>query len=269
MTRTTITHTLATVAIFAVTLSAADAADDNTFLAASRSGDVAQVQSLLADGANVNATDASGNTALHFAAAFGFSEIAQTLVAAGADVDARGRIDNTPLHLAAQEGHSDVAALLIDNGADVYAANEFGGTAVAFASGWGHFDIADQVERASQPTVPVSPLVWFVIATAIGAAFVGFAVVSTSRSSSTVRVSHLRAVVARTSAATLSRINATFHTPFRSNSMTRNTQDLREFGLIHGLTAALVVVVFLVGAMSESQRGASSIPTPVSLSETY
>ena len=248
MTRTTITHTLATVAIFAVTLSAADAADNNTFLAASRSGDVAQVQSLLADGADVNATDASGNTALHFAAAFGFSDIALTLVAAGADVDARGRIDNTPLHLAAQEGHSDVAALLIDNGADVNAANEFGGTAIAFASGWGHFDIADQVEQASPPVAPVGPSVWFVVIAAAATIFVGFAFISTRRNSIS---------------------TYTFSNPLRSNAMTRIRQDLSEFGLIHGLTVALVVVVFLVGAMSELQRGALSSGTPVSYSTPY
>ena len=247
MTRT-ITHTLTAAAIFLTTLTAADAADHEAFLAAARSGDVAQVQSLLADGADVNTSDAAGNTALHYAAAFGFSDIARTLVAAGADLDARGRIDNTPLHLAAQEGHTDVASLLIDSGADVDAKNEFGGTAVAFASGWGHFDIADQVEHASQPIAPVGPSVWFVVIAAAATAFVGFAFVSTKRNSIS---------------------SYTFSNPLRSNAMARIRQDLSEFGLIHGLTVALVVVVFLVGAMSEFQRGSISTLTPVSSSQQY
>ena len=165
MTRTTITQALTAAAIFFATLTTADAGDD--FLAAARSGDVAQVQTLLADGADVEVRDASGNSALHYAAAFGYTEMAQTLVAAGADVDARGRIDNTPLHLAAQEGHSDVATLLIDNGADLSATNEFGGTAGTFASGWGHFDIAQQVAHDSN-----RPSVWFAIATVAAIAIV-------------------------------------------------------------------------------------------------
>ena len=246
MTRT-ITHTLTAAAIFLTTLTAADAADHEAFLAAARTGDVAQVQSLLADGADVNASDAAGNTALHYAAAFGYTELTETLVTAGADVDARGRIDNTPLHLAAQEGHTDVASLLIDSGADVDATNEFGGTAVAFASGWGHFDIAEQVEHASQPIAPVTPSVWFVIIAAAATALVGFAFVSKRNSISTY----------------------TFSNPLRSNAMTRIKQDLSEFGLIHGLTVALVVVVFLVGAMSDFQRGSFSTLTPVSSSQQY
>jgi hypothetical protein len=243
MTRT-ITHTLTAAAIFLTTLTAADAADHEAFLAAAYSGDVAQVQSLLADGADVNTSDAADNTALHYAAAFGYTELTETLVTAGADVDARGRIDNTPLHLAAQEGHTDVASLLIDSGADVDAKNEFGGT--AFASGWGHFDIAEQIEHASQPIAPLGPSVWFVIIAAAATALVGFAFVSTKRNSIS---------------------TYPFSNPLRSNAMTRIKQDLSEFGFIHGLTVALVV--FLVGAMGDFQRGSFSTLTTVSSSQQY
>ena len=160
MTRTTITQTLTAAAIFFTALTAAEADDTDNFLAAARSGDVAQVQSLLAGGSDVNARDDSGNTALHYTAAFGYTEMAQILVDAGADVDAPGRIANTPLHLASQEGHSDIAAILIDRGADLNAENEFGGTALAFASGWGHRDIVDQLQLVSQPSA-VGFSVWF------------------------------------------------------------------------------------------------------------
>ena len=116
MTRTTITQKLTAAAIFFTALTAANANDSDTFLAAARSGDVAQVERLLAGGSHANARDNSGNTALHYAAAFGYAEMAQILVDAGADVDAPGRIGNTPLHLASQEGHSNIAAILIDHG---------------------------------------------------------------------------------------------------------------------------------------------------------
>ena len=64
MTRTTITQKLTAAAIFFTALTAADANDTDTFLDAARSGDVAQAQSLLAGGFDVNARDDSGNTAL-------------------------------------------------------------------------------------------------------------------------------------------------------------------------------------------------------------
>ena len=68
----TLTHTLTAAAIFLTTLTAADAADHEAFLAAARSGDVAQVQSLLVDGADVNTSNAAGNTALHYACCLRF-----------------------------------------------------------------------------------------------------------------------------------------------------------------------------------------------------
>ena len=163
MTRTTMTNSLISIAMFAAALSA-DAADLNgDFLTAACSGDVAQVQQLLADGADVNVRDTSGNAAIHYAAALGFDDVAQILVDAGADIDARGRIDNTPLHMAAQENHASVAAILISHGADVNAENEFGGTALVFATGWGHQDIVDQLQQASQPLYAFSSSVWFVV----------------------------------------------------------------------------------------------------------
>ncbi len=132
MPQTTIINTLRAIAILASTLTAADGADHGTFLTASRAGDVAQVQALLADGAEVNAPDDSGNTAIHYATAYGYSEVVQILADAGADVE-----------------------------------NEFGGTAFAFASGWGHQEIVDQIQHASPSSYAFGFPVWFALLVAV------------------------------------------------------------------------------------------------------
>ena len=80
---------------------------------------IAQVQSLLEQGANSDARDANANTALHFAASFGYTEIAQ---------------------------------LLVDAGADAHAINDFNATPIKSAMGWGHRDIVEILRSTDEPT---------------------------------------------------------------------------------------------------------------------
>lgn len=129
----------------------AEAADlGDLLLSSAMSGNAAQVESLLRQGADADTRDQRGATALICAAAYGHTDIAEMLVGAGADVNARGPIGNTALIIAAQEGHGDIASLLIDGGADVAARNNYGGTAISLATGWGHRDIATRLSDAAQ-----------------------------------------------------------------------------------------------------------------------
>ena len=86
---------------------------------AARRGDLAQVRTLLQEGADVNAPSGDGMTALHWAAQRGDAEMGATLLVAGARTSAGTRIGRyTPLHLAARAGHAEIVALLVEAGAD-------------------------------------------------------------------------------------------------------------------------------------------------------
>jgi ankyrin repeat protein len=68
----------------------------------------AELEELLAAGADVAAVSPAGDTALHWAAYRGTLPAAQALLEAGADVDAAGECGNRPLHLAATAKHHKV-----------------------------------------------------------------------------------------------------------------------------------------------------------------
>lgn len=95
---------------------------DLMLIRAARSGDVKQVQALLAQGANANASDRDGTTALMFAAQQGYTEIVKVLCDRGADLNLRRKLYGiTALMLAAANHRVDALELLLAKGADVNA----------------------------------------------------------------------------------------------------------------------------------------------------
>ncbi len=94
------------------------AADPADLRMAAGKGDMAKVQTLLAQGVNVNAAASWGGTALHEAAANGHTAVAQLLIAHGADIDAFSTgVVATPLQLAARRGHMATVEALVACGA--------------------------------------------------------------------------------------------------------------------------------------------------------
>ena len=122
---------------FLVLAVSAHAADRPPLHEAARKGDKAEVEALLAKGADVNAKDKSGNTPLHVASENGKKDIAELLLDKGADVNARGEYGKTPLHSPSGNDKKDIVELLLAKGADVNAKATDGRTPLHWAASFG------------------------------------------------------------------------------------------------------------------------------------
>ena len=157
---------------------------------AAKAGDIAQIELLLSQGADINQSGLA--TPLYFAINTEHAEAATLLIERGADVNkqstwgaplhaasARGMIDVvallldrgadpnvrwqelTPLHIAARNGRLEVVRLLLDRGADINAATRLDEPALHFAILFEHQDVADLLrERGTKapPVEDVAPL---------------------------------------------------------------------------------------------------------------
>ena len=102
--------------------------------AAAWKGDVAQIQSLIAAGANVNAASGFGTTPLHSAAVNNQLEAVKVLIQQGARVEARDGLGRTPLFAALEIGaNRPVIEALLAAGAAVDAKDNNGKTPVDIA----------------------------------------------------------------------------------------------------------------------------------------
>jgi ankyrin repeat protein len=107
---------------------------NDQLLQAADKGNVAAVQQLLGQGANIEARqEVSGGTALIRASMMGYIAVVRLLLAKGANIEARDKNGDTALTLAAMMGLDDVVKLLLDRGANMDAKNNNGQTALAMA----------------------------------------------------------------------------------------------------------------------------------------
>ena len=84
---------------------------------AAKNGDVAEIERLLATGADVNEPGGLG-APLHWAAMNGHTNVVELLAANGADLEAKSSMLGTPLHAAARFERVDAAEALLSAGAD-------------------------------------------------------------------------------------------------------------------------------------------------------
>lgn len=117
-------------------------AQDPALLRAVEANNLAEVQRLIAAGADVNYAKSgilAGWTALHFAAVYGLTEIIHALILAGADTDLRNRDGETPLEVATA-GRNSGAARAIRTGIE-----RRGGSAPAQAGGYCGLPVDERV----------------------------------------------------------------------------------------------------------------------------
>jgi len=98
--------------------------DLTSLQAASMNGRVAAIVELVRAGAHVNAKSYHGVTSLMFAAVSGHTAAMDALIAAGADMNALDVDRHTALHMASIRGHVDAVRLLLDSGARVDVRNK-------------------------------------------------------------------------------------------------------------------------------------------------
>jgi ankyrin repeat protein len=111
--------------------------------------DLARVEALIAEGADVNASQGDGMTALHWAARHGSAPMTEMLLDAGAEMESTTRLGTyTPLHMAAELGRADVVDLLVAAGADVTAVTSTGVTPLHFAAGAGNVRTIERLVAA-------------------------------------------------------------------------------------------------------------------------
>ncbi|XP_064643188.1 uncharacterized protein LOC135497311 [Lineus longissimus] len=123
--------------------------NNEQLLRQSRFGSVSALQSLVKDGADVNAKDkVSDQTALMYSTANGNSDVTSYLVEAGADVNARDNTGQSALMIAAQVGYSDIAKCLVEAGADVNAQDIYNKSALWLSAWYGHIDIVGYLIEA-------------------------------------------------------------------------------------------------------------------------
>lgn len=108
---------------------------------------------LIEHGADVNAPSTWG-APLHAAAARGMTDIVALLLDRGADPNVRWQ-ELTPLHIAARSGWIEVVRLLLDRGADINASSRMDEPALHLAIIFGHQDVADLLRERGTRAPPV------------------------------------------------------------------------------------------------------------------
>lgn len=90
------------------------AARNEALREAAKTGDVATLSSLIAQGVNINQRDASGATALHYATSCGHDEaVAVLLACVNVNVNAANEEGYSPLHLACRRGYHQIVGILL------------------------------------------------------------------------------------------------------------------------------------------------------------
>jgi hypothetical protein len=127
----------------------ADGEQRTPLILAAYNGYTPIVEFLYEKGADVNAVDHDGMTALMYAAKRSFNETAAFLLSKGAEVNLRNRKKGlTALMLAAAWGNTELVQMLLDKGADPAIHDFFGVTAAGHAEKMSHTDVVKMLSAA-------------------------------------------------------------------------------------------------------------------------
>ena len=119
---------------------------DTTLVDAVQRRDVAEINTLLAQDADVNEPQPDGTTAMHWAAHHGDVDLLSRLIAAGGDVQTMNRYGVTPIWQAASNGHTAGVEALLRDGADPNTARgDSGETILMIAARSGHVDVLQRL----------------------------------------------------------------------------------------------------------------------------
>ena len=155
--------------VLALVLAATVAAAADRLFDAVAAGDVAAVQSALANGASVDSRASDQATPLMAAALAHQTVIVEALLGKGANVMARNSGGFTPLHAAAYAGSVPITKLLLDRGAVLDDAdNKAGVTPLMVAGEENHADVAELlITQGADPRhpeihgyLPISRALW-------------------------------------------------------------------------------------------------------------
>ena len=113
---------------------------DQALIGVAGKGDLAAVERLIREGANVAARDSRGRTALLAATHGNHVPVARALIAAGADVNAKDDIQDSAFLYAGAEGRIDILKMTLPT-ADLGSTNRYGGTALIPAAHHGHAEV--------------------------------------------------------------------------------------------------------------------------------
>ncbi len=124
---------------------AAEAAGNESLVAAAKKADRAALRALLERGAKVDAAEGDGTTALHWASYRDDVESADLLIRAGANVNAANDLGTTPLWIAGLNGSAAMTRRLLQAGANPNLALLAGETPVMVASRSGDPSVVEQL----------------------------------------------------------------------------------------------------------------------------
>jgi beta-lactamase regulating signal transducer with metallopeptidase domain len=130
---------------------------DRALLEAVETGDLEEVNEIIAAGANVNAAIHGDGSALIVAAKKADMRLVRRLIDAGADVNLGVEGDGSPLIQAGYRGRLDIASLLLDEGADVNKIVPGDENALMCASEGGHLAV---VQLLVQRGANVNERIW-------------------------------------------------------------------------------------------------------------
>ncbi|MEP6843863.1 MAG: ankyrin repeat domain-containing protein [Pseudolysinimonas sp.] len=116
-----------------------------SLLEAAANGERAQLEALVAAGADLNEIDRHGRSPIMVAALGRHYDVVQSLVDRGADFDLQDRVCLNPFLLGCTSGDLALVTLMLDAGTDLTRVTRFGGNGITPASEKGFLDIVEKL----------------------------------------------------------------------------------------------------------------------------